>query len=358
MSLHKLDIYRVRNIQQATLYPSTGINFIYGNNGSGKSALLEAIFILGRSRSFRTHNIKHVINYNASDLVVSGQCLRNNGHITQIGVQLSYNDSEIRINQASHCKRSELAYTFPVQFVYPKSYQLLDGGSSMRREFMDWGIFNQDEDYLLVWQKYKKCLLHRNALLKDKNLAQLPIWDNELVHYAKLVSNYRMLYIEQLQENFINTCRLFFDIDSVALSYFPGWDFKQEFHDILVANLSKDCRYGITHYGAHRSDFYLLINNRIAKDYASRGQLKILVLALKLAQIQLLSEKFSKMGCFFIDDFGAELDSVNKFKLLQFLADSKIQVFLSANEISQFGDFTCINEAKWFQVEQGCIKQV
>lgn len=358
MSLQKLDIYRVRNIQSSTIYPAAGINFIYGDNGSGKSALLEAIFILGRARSFRTHNIKQVIHYSSDDLVVSGQCVHANGHATQLGIQLTHKDSQIRINHTANCKRAELAYTFPVQFIYPKSYQLLDGSSSLRREFVDWGIFNQDENFLPVWQKFKKCLLHRNALLKAKQLNQLAIWDNELSQYAILVSNYRAEYLQQLEIYFNNICRSFLDIDDITLKYYAGWDGNKQLQDVFIENLHRDCRYGITHCGPHRSDFYLMINNRYAKEYVSRGQLKLCVLALKLAQIQILPEKFSKIGCFLIDDFSAELDSNNKRKLLKFLANLNMQVFITANEINQFGDFSFINNSKLFHVEHGNIKQV
>ncbi|MGZ5045593.1 MAG: DNA replication/repair protein RecF, partial [Methylobacter sp.] len=122
--------------------------------------------------------------------------------------------------------------------------------------------------------------------------------------------------------------------------------------------LEKDLRYGYTHSGPHRGDFHLLVNNRLAKDFVSRGQLKLLVMSLKLAQVQLLANEQSKMGCFLIDDFAAELDVTNRAKLLHYLAKMECQVFITATEISDFGDLSQIQNYKMFHVEHGTIKSV
>ncbi|MCX7087402.1 MAG: DNA replication/repair protein RecF [Methylococcales bacterium] len=357
MSLRKLDVYGVRNIQQVSIVPSPALNFIYGLNGSGKSSLLEAIFILGRAGSFRCSTIKNVINHDAPDLIVSGDALQKNGHYTHIGIQLSAKNCDIHIGQASRQKRSELAYTLPIQLIHPTSYQLLDGSSVYRREFMDWGVFNQDEHFLPLWRRFKKALSQRNALLKSKSLQQIQIWDNELVQYAIPVAQCRADYIQTLQPIFLDICQQFLTIDGIQLNFFSGWDAQKDLQQLLRESIDKDCRYGFTHYGPHRGDFQLTINNKLAKDFVSRGQLKLLVLALKLAQVHLLQQKFSKIGCILIDDLAAELDLVSRSKLLRYLAAMGFQAFLTATELIDFGDLREIKEFKMFHVEHGNIKQ-
>jgi DNA replication and repair protein RecF len=169
MSIRRLDIFNVRNIQSQTIHPSGTFNFIYGKNASGKSALIEAIFLLGRAKSFRTSNIKSVIRFNQHHLIVAGQLQQQNGVNQQLGIQLDGRDVEIHINQQRCLHRSELAYALPLQIVHPKSFELLDSGAQVRREFMDWGIFNDDQNFLPEWRKYKKALLQRNVVLKKKS---------------------------------------------------------------------------------------------------------------------------------------------------------------------------------------------
>ncbi|MGZ8911180.1 MAG: DNA replication/repair protein RecF, partial [Methylococcaceae bacterium] len=203
MSLLKLDIYGVRNIQQESMYPSPAINLIVGENASGKSALIEAIFILGRAKSFRSSAIKSVINFNQNHLIVSAKILQKNGNRLHLGIQLDGKNIEIRINQQSTQKRSDLAYALPLQLIHPKSYELLDAGSQVRREFLDWGVFNNEQNFLSAWRKFKKALTQRNALLKTRRLEQINVWDNELVYYGTIVDSYRQQYLQKFKPVFI-----------------------------------------------------------------------------------------------------------------------------------------------------------
>lgn len=356
MSLLKLDIYAVRNIQKEFIIPSPTINLIVGENASGKSALLEAIFILGRTQSFRCSTIKPVINFSQDHLVVSAQTVQANGRHLHLGIQLDGKNIEIHINQQAKQKRSDLAYALPLQLIHPKSYELLDGGSQLRREFLDWGVFNSDENFLPVWRKFKKALSQRNALLKTRRLEQINVWDKELVYYGTIVDSYRQQYLQKLKPVFIEIIARFLALDGIDLKLVSGWNVAKEFSQVLIEDQDKDLRYGFTHSGPHRGDFQLLVNNRLAKDFVSRGQLKLLVMSLKLAQVQLLANEHNQTGCILIDDFAAELDATNRAKLLRYLSDMACQVFITATEEQDFGDLSQIKNYKMFHVEQGTIK--
>ena len=358
MTLLKLDIYAVRNIQQQTINPAPGINFIVGENASGKSTVIEAIFILGRAKSFRSTFIKPVINFACNHLIVSAQTVQSNGSTAHLGIQLDSKSFCCRINQQSIQKRSDLAYALPLQIIHPKSYELLDAGPQLRREFLDWGVFNNDENFLPVWRNFKKALSQRNSLLKAKRLAHINVWDNELVYYGTIVNNFRKLYLQKFKPIFIDIIDQFLEIDDTEIKLISGWDTSIEFQQVLTEDLEKDLRYGFTHSGPHRGDFQLLVKNRLAKDFVSRGQLKLLVMSLKLAQVQLLTNEHSNMGCFLIDDFAAELDVTNRAKLLLYLNKMECQVFITATQKSDFGDLSQIKNYKMFHVEHGNIKQV
>jgi DNA replication and repair protein RecF len=358
MTLLKLDIYAVRNIQKQTFNPAPGINFIIGENASGKSAVLEAIFILGRAKSFRSATIKPVINFLHNHLIVSAQTLQTNGNTVHLGIQLDSKSFCCRINQQSSQKRSDLAYALPLQIIHPKSYELLDAGPQLRREFLDWGVFNDDDKFLLAWRNFKKALSHRNTLLKAKRPEHINVWDKELVYYGTIVNNSRQLYLQKFKPIFTEIIDRFLDIDDIDIKLTSGWDTTMGFEHVLTEDLDKDLRYGFTHSGPHRGDFQLLVSNRLAKDFVSRGQLKLIVMSLKLAQVQLLTYEHSNIGCFLIDDFAAELDDINRSKLLHYLSEMKCQVFITATELSDFGDLSYIKNYKIFHVEHGNIKQM
>lgn len=358
MSLQKLDIYNVRNIQKTSLQPSPTLNFIYGRNGSGKSSLLEAIFILGRARSYRTNYLKQAISFDQNELIVSGQTLLDEGRHCQLGVQFTGKDYEIRINHLSNQSRHRLASALPIQLIDPKSYQLLDSGPQHRREFVDWGVFNYSEHFLPAWRNYKKALNQRNALLKLKRPSQLEVWNQELLNYGTIIADCRRVYIDLLEPVFNEIVHNFLQINSVVLNPFQGWDLAKGFDRSLIDDVNKDLKYGFTHSGPHRSDLYVSTNNGLVKDFVSRGQLKLIVLALKLAQVKLIAMNQVRSGCILIDDFTAELDSANRDKLIQQLLALNFQVFMTATERDEFGDLKILNNHKMFHVEQGQVKQV
>jgi DNA replication and repair protein RecF len=357
MTLVKLDIYSVRNILRQSILPSPTINFIAGENASGKSAFLEAIFILGRGKSFRATSIKSVINFHHDCLIVSAQTVRENGSASQLGIRLDGKNTEIRINQASSQKRSDLLYALPLQLIHPKSYELLDASPQIRREFLDWGVFHDDQNFLSAWQKFKKALSQRNSLLKTKDLKQLNVWDKELVYYGTIVDCCRRHYLEKLKPVFIHIIKEFLTIDEVDLKLISGWDSSKEFNQVLHEELDKDSRYGFTHSGPHRADLHLMINHRLAKDFVSRGQLKLLVMSLKLAQVQLLTNEHNKSSCILIDDFAAELDRMSRAKLLSYLSAMHCQVFITATEVAELGNLSELDNYKLFHVEHGALNE-
>lgn len=356
MRLLKLDIYHLRNIQKESINPSPAINFIVGENASGKSSLIEAIFILGRAKSFRSASIRPVIHQEQNHLIVCAQTLQPDGRHCHLGIQLDGKNTAIHINQQSKQHKSDLAYALPLQLIHPKSYELLDAGAQARREFLDWGVFNGDKNFLVAWRKFKKALAQRNSLLKTRRLDQLNVWDKELVYYGTIVNNCRSHYLQQFKPVFSEIINQFLDMDSLSLTLLPGWDTSKALQQVLVGDLDKDLRYGFTHSGPHRADVQLSVNNRLARDFVSRGQLKLMVLSLKLAQIQLLANEHNHLACILIDDFAAELDSYNRAKLLAYLSAMGCQVFMTATELADFGDLSQIAAYKVFHVEHGHIK--
>jgi DNA replication and repair protein RecF len=357
VSLQRLDIYNVRNIREQSITPSPALNFVYGKNASGKSALIEAIYLLGRAKSFRTSAIKSVISFGQDNLIVSAHVLQGQSGSIHLGIQMDGKNVEIRINQQTTQKRSDLAYGFPLQIMHPKSFELLDAGALIRREFLDWGIFNLEENFLPAWRKYKKALAQRNTLLKAKAVNQLHVWNKELANYGTIVNDYRECYLQNLKPILTKTICRFLTLSDIDIRLISGWDAHKKLEQLFNEDLEKDLHYGFTHSGPHRGDFRLLTDNKLAKDVVSRGQLKLLVVCLKLAQIELMCKERHTFGCILMDDFAAELDLDNRAKVLEFLCEIQCQVFITATDKNDFGDLTAIENHKMFHVEQGIIRE-
>lgn len=354
MTLLKLDVLGVRNIHSATLQPSPMMNFVVGANGSGKSALLEAIFILGRARSFRTHHIKQAIAFNQSELIVSAQT-RDRTSTHALGIRVDGKQCDIRVNQENG-QKADLAYTFPVQLIHPKSYRLLDAGPQLRREFIDWGAFNDNRNFLMQWRMFSKALQQRNAVLKSRQIRQLDAWDAELVRYGNQIDTFRRRYMAALQPMFIELVDYFLGIAQNELRFDGGWHRELTLEQALKNDRDRDLRYGFTHSGPHRADFLAYHQNRLAKDYLSRGQQKLMMLALMLAQVALINQSSPRDCCILIDDLASELDTVNTVKLLKYLDNLKGQVFMTGTDLTAFGNLNELNNYKVFHVEQGRIQ--
>jgi DNA replication and repair protein RecF len=355
MSLSKLDVYNVRNIERATLTPSPHINFVVGANGSGKTSLLEAVYILGRARSFRSSQAGQVIRFSQNDATVSGRTAADGLPPQSVGVRLGKREREIVIEGRKLQSSAELITTLPVLLIQPASSALLENAPKFRRQFLDWGAFHTEPGYLDHWRGYARALNQRNALLRQgfSRQAEQP-WNHEVARYGTIVAEARERYVEKLTPFFLEACQHFLGAHQFELRIAAGWDRKQELLQVLNNDTELDRKHGYTHSGAHKGDFAVAANGRPAKAYLSRGQMKLLVFALLLSQAHLLEEAMGRKGCVLIDDLASELDADNRRKLLGYLAKRTAQFFITATDDQLLAQ----NEAPDFQiyrVEQGQI---
>lgn len=355
MSLDKIVIDNVRNIKHSSITLSPNINLIYGNNASGKSSFLEAIFILGRAKSFRTPRISQVINCDSDQLVVFGEVKQSASSNRSIGIRKTAKETEVKISGEKIHSLSELASLIPIQFIHPGSQQLIESGPSGRRQFIDWGVFHVEHHFLSDWRKYRRALSQRNALLKSGDIASINSWNREVAHFGQKISAFRKKYIALLEEVFIKIAQNFFEFSDYRLKHKTGWDEKLALQEALEAGVESDRRAGFTQQGPHRADFTVLLDGHLAQNYLSRGQLKLLVLALNFAQAGIMTSAVDNPGCVLIDDLSSELDEKVKEFVFDYLKTIESQLFITATEQAAFGSLKGI-DYEMFHVEQGCIK--
>lgn len=329
----RLSITEVRNIKSCDIRPTPTVNVLYGENGSGKTSVLESIHVLASGKSFRSSRIDLLINHEA-DLAVMYAELRNGYHV---GLSKARRQShQLRFKDQLQTNWENVARELPVQLLDSNSFLLLEGGPRSRRRYLDWGVFHVEQNFIGSWRRSRKCIANRNVLLRQKPLdsRQLQAWDLELSTAAEEVDVYRRRYFEMLLPRFTEVYNALEGAfpDALTIHYDRGWESDRDLADLLGATLSLDLKYGATQNGPHRAELDIRVGRNRAVDVLSRGQQKVLVCALKIAQGDLLSSALSRSCIYLVDDLPAELDRQNRSAILRELLRQGGQLFLTCVE--------------------------
>lgn len=355
MALTRLLIRNFRNIESADLDLAADFNFLIGANGSGKTSVLEAIYALGHGRAFRSIQTDKVIRHEQNEFILHGR-VNDNGHEISLGISKNIQgDAKVRIDGTDGHKVAELAQLVPIQLITPEGFTLLNGGPKYRRAFLDWGCFHDDPQFFQAWSNLKRLLRQRNAALRQvSRYAQVRPWDLELVPLAHKVSELRANYAKALQQNIAETCEAFLPEYKLTFSFSRGWDKESDYAELLERQFERDRQLTYTSLGPHKADFRIRANGSAVEDLLSRGQLKLLMCALRLAQGEYLTLKSGRRCLYLIDDFASELDSQRRNLLATRLKATGAQVFVSAINVEQITDMIGENN-KMFYVECGKI---
>ena len=356
MAISRLLVEKFRNLNAVELEFAPGFNFLVGNNGSGKTSLLEAIFYLGHGRSFKTTVTNRIISYEEPYFTLFGQ-IQESRHQWSIGLQkLRQGNTLVKINGEDGNKIADLAHLLPMQLITPEGLTLLNGGPSFRRAFLDWGLFHHHSGFHSAWRNLNRLLKQRNAVLIQRQpYAAIRAWDLELAKFAHQVSRWRTEYAEALRPKIEQTCQLFLPEIEINVSFHQGWDKDTEYGDLLAQSFERDKALGYTFSGPQKADFRFKTNGLPVEDVLSRGQLKLLMCALRLAQGEHLMQEKQRRCIFLIDDFASELDQFKRALLAERLQQSDSQVFVSAITQDQLNEMK-VETGKLFKVNEGIVQ--
>ena len=391
LSLVELTVDDLRCIEHAELHLHPGHNLIWGGNGSGKTSLLESIFLLGRGRSFRTRNSERLIRHGRERLVVFGRTAGGNdpgdstrsdvdieglgaahansnadnpadfvrpgilSSLTQaLGVRVSRADGTIaRISGATARSLTELTQAFPVQIIDPGVHKLVEEGGHRRRRWMDWAVFHVEHQFGDWWLRYTRILKQRNAALRTQP-AQVTVWDAELARVGELIAESRRRFVESLLPFWRESVLALSGLEP-ELHYFKGWAQDVSLTEALVASKARDESKRLTHPGPHRADVIVRMNGRPAREVLSRGQQKLVAVAMTLAQLNLLQEVTQTTPTLLLDDPAAELDGDHLRRFIDQVMRLQSQLVLTSlhSESPLFG-----TPNRVFHVEQGRVQPV
>ncbi|MBV1921405.1 MAG: DNA replication/repair protein RecF [Pseudomonadales bacterium] len=363
MPIHTLEITNVRNLQRALLQCSLQCNLVIGPNGSGKTSLLESIIILSQGKSFRNSRKKSIISEGNPNLTVTAllhdQTSNPPLHGTRVGISKFANGKTLAKIASEKVQRiSEITSLLPVCVIEPNSTEIVEGSPSLRRQVLDWGVFHVEHEFVKHWRIFSSALKQRNALLKYKSsdLSQLRYWDEQLAPAAEQITKLRRSYFKDLESHLRSSLDYFFDGEIVTVELLDGWDSETDFLESLDRNIERDKRYGFTSVGPHKADFEIKSDGNLAKDYLSRGQKKLAVYAIRLAQVVHYQQICGKNVTLLLDDLPSELDKDNCEKVCKEIKRIECQVFITSVDTSNLNNMIIDTlSPKLFHVKHGTV---
>ena len=360
MSVVSLITQNFRNLSGKKIVFHPDLNFIVGDNGSGKSSLLEALFYLGHGKSFRTTKTESLVSFNHEQFVAN----ITDSQDRRMGISRNVvtSQTEIKVDGERQSRLSDLAKNIAVQIVTPESFKLFFGGPKERRRFIDLGLFHVKHDFAKQWRDFSKVLKQRNAGIRSLMEPGLRrYWTELFCQHSILVAQSRQEYINEFVEELNIWLGLLLPsiAGEITLQYSRGWSKKRELMEVLNENEDKELKYGSSLYGAHKFDVKFLLHKHPIDFQLSRGQQKLFLLALTFAQAKLIEKVKRVKPILLIDDIGAELDTASRALVSGAIKELNCQVILTAIDKLVLAPLVPSNESyQMFHVEHGEISAI
>jgi DNA replication and repair protein RecF len=365
MYLKRLNLFNFKNYSEAELEFSSGTNCFSGNNGTGKTNLLDAIHYLGLCKSYFNPVDSQNIKYDENFFVIQGDFIQK-GNQDQVYCGLKRNQKKkFSFNKTEYSRLSDHIGLIPIVMISPTDHELITGGSEERRKLLDSIISQYNKLYLDDVIAYNKALSQRNSLLRHFDRSSnfdytlLEIWDEQLITFGNRIHTERVGFIKE----FLTLFRHFFDYISggselVEMEYSSQLN-QDRFEDLLMQYRERDRIVQFTTAGIHKDDLEMKIHNYPIKKFGSQGQQKSFLIALKLAQFQFFSMKKGVKPILLLDDIFDKLDEQRVTKLMELVSqDNFSQIFITDTHSVRVTDvFEKINvPVKMFEIEAGRIK--
>lgn len=358
MHLTELRIQNLRNIEDAQIELSAGLNLFVGPNGAGKTSMLEGAHLLSRGVSFRTHQLDHVQRRGSAELALFAK-LEHQGAAHRVGLLRRSGRWTARIDGDTPATLSELFSICAVVCFEPGSHALISGPAEGRRGFLDWGVFHVEHDFAARMRRYRRALRQRNALLKqDASDDELSIWDTELGEAAEPLAAARETYVERLRAQLIPLLSEYLpELGLADLKFRPGWNRSHSLAQALAEIRARDRALGHTSRGLHRADWNIAFAEAPSHEQLSRGQEKLCAIACMLAQARVYQALRQDWPIIALDDLCSELDPAHQQAALAAMMASGAQILLTGTEIPAALTQRFPPQRR-FHVEQGRMREV
>ena len=281
-----------------------------------------------------------LIRHESDKFSLFAQILTDNERHIPIGVERDFSGMlRLRVAEQDISSITELAAFLPTRVINSHSHNIFESGPIYRRKYLDWGLFYQFDNFFSVWRLFERALKQRNAALRNSRpKRELDVWTEELVKHGVALDSLRREYVQLLTPMIVEIAEILLNISNFDVKYLSGWDENSDYFAVLADSFQDELRSGYTQNGPHRADLDVCIDNVPVKHILSRGQQKLLICAMILAQGMLLEQHANKGLIYLIDDLPSELDLQSKQKLISLLAKQKTQVFITSIESESICD--------------------
>lgn len=356
MPLTHLEIQNFRLLKKVVIEPGAKLNVITGWNAAGKTTLLEATHVLATGRSFRTKRWSELIRHGADSLMVHGIVVEG-AQEHRVGLAFDGRGRTIRVDGSAMKGAAVLARHVPLLAITPELHFEFLRSSRHRRGLLDWWLFHVEPDFYPKWLRYQRLLGQRNAALRCSSPPAVQfLWDEDLAALGEDLDHSRQNFFRQLREEFLQTAGTLLQCGAVSLHFLRGWEDNEPLLALLQRTRASDQRRGFTQSGPHLADLRLDLDMDGIRTQLSHGQQKLLVIALRLAQLRLFMAKTGRRCVLLADDIGAELDRIHRQRVCDVLEALETQIFLTAMEARDFAPRSRAHSM--FHVEQSCINSV
>lgn len=361
--LRDVHVERFRNIIEADLRLGNRWTIIAGDNGTGKSALLEAIYCLSRGEGFRKGDATQIVRQGERDLLVRGVIwsATEDTAVTRLTVVRGRSGLRLRVNGEDERSMARFAGHLPVLVITTEGQRLLTDGPAGRRALVNWGVFHVEHGFAALWQQYRRALRQRNLALRRGDRRTVRAWGPTLAALGERVRDRHETYLDRLLRHWEDVAGAFLPETPLRWRYHPGWRRENSLSESLAGQSDQEERLGYTLAGPHRADLRLTAQGRDAQYVLSRGQQKLAVIALRLAQLELQGSEGAQKPLVLVDDLVAELDVRHRRVVLERLAEMDIQVVLTVIDATSLPT-DIINDGAYdtrmFHVERGHVTEV
>lgn len=337
MYLKNITLCNFKNYEEIELNFNPKINCIVGNNGSGKTNLLDAIHYLSFSKSFLNSYDSLNIRHNQDFFAIHGHYSHDENTFSVSCVQNRNSHKVFKYNKKEYPKISEHIGKIPLIIISPSDHELIQSGSEIRRKFLDSIISQSDKEYLDNLIRYNKSLEQRNKLLKQDfiDASLLEVFNMQLCKYAEPIHNKRKEFISKINPifkkyyNFISCNKEEDCLYDANIAYTSDLD-NDSMDNLLKLSVEKEKYLQYTTVGVHKDELkFLFSENLLIKKFGSQGQQKSFLIALKLAQLEYIKNIRNINPILLLDDIFDKLDKSRALKLIEFLGSHEGQIFLS-----------------------------
>ena len=356
MRVKSLNISNLRNITSTHIEPDPCLNCFTGDNGAGKTSILEALSVLSKGRSFRSGQVSSLIGPESKFFQVVTTIETQAGDLHQMGMERGADYWSARHNGEDITQLSELTQLLPHVLLEPSSHTLVSGPPDGRRKYLDWGVFHVKHDFLILWRRYNRVLKQRNAALRQSDAMVVESLDPQFISLGEQLHRAREHHAGLLNKLLQHNLPIFSHVlEGLTLSYRKGW-VGDSLAEAAQVSKQRDMERGSTGPGPHKADLYLSLDGVPAKERLSRGEQKAMTAAMIMAQAQLICES-GERPVMMLDDLSSEFDEAHLGKVLKAGLELGVQIWLTGTQLAP-AIKACESSYTVFHVEHGSVSRV